>query len=57
LLYPTYGGANFISRPLQKFLCDISGVLQISYNLRLSAAPAVALRTSQIFVQLWNYMR
>jgi len=49
-MYPTYGGANFISRALQKFLCDIFGVVQISYNLRLSAAPAVALRTSQIFV-------
>jgi len=47
---PHNGGANFISRPSQKFLSDISGMLQILYNLPLSAASAVTLRTPQIFV-------
>jgi len=47
---PHNGGAHFISRPSQKLLSDISGVLQIVYNFPLSAALAAALRTSQIFV-------
>jgi len=41
--YTKFGDANFISRPSQKFLCDISGVLQMLCNLLLSATSPVAL--------------
>ena len=51
---PTIGDVNFISRPSQKFPSDNSSVLQILYNLPLSAASEVALNEHHRFLFLHN---
>ena len=45
---PLIDDVKFISRPPQKFLSDISGLLQLLYNLRLSAASVVAFKMNII---------
>jgi len=44
-----------MSRPLQKFLSDNSGMLQILYILPLTAASVVALNEHRRFLFLYSF--
>jgi len=47
--------ANFITRPSQKLLFDMSGVPQILYNLPLFVGSAAALNEHRWFLSLYGF--